>query len=150
MPVLSNRQGRLLAVAFLIGVAILLYFGPWRIAMDRRALVPLIRQLRAADVERLVVYHGVAPRGSPRIVTDSTTINAVLRRLQTGVPYMPNHDEVGGFERYIVIEPQHLALKAYESTSGDIIVNVTELNEAGRILRSAYFKCTGGKIWNSL
>ena len=138
---LDGKRGLVFAVVFALGMGFLLYLGPYRTSRDQKHIRALLGRMRTADVTYLIVYNGHQALGSHRTINDPATIQALVQSVKKGVSHSPNHDAAGRFERYVILEPQHIAFRAYElASSNALIVVVEELSTRGRVLRSAYFK----------
>ena len=123
----------------------------WRISSTRKTQDAL-RALRAGLVERLEVSDGGRAGESPRIVRNPEVISAVLRSLQSGGYYEPNHDPRAGFEKIITLKPQQLTLRVYQRTPGDasVIVEIGALPGGGFSGPPVWLDCPDAGTWESL
>jgi hypothetical protein len=116
-------NGKRLSLIGALGVLIMIGVPLWRIASTRKTQDAL-RALRAGHVECLEVSDGGRASESPRIVRNPEVISAVLRSLQSGGHYEPNHDSHREFEKIITLKPQQLTFRVYQRAPGDASVIV--------------------------
>jgi hypothetical protein len=123
-----------------------------QILLKHRAIVIAIEKLESKDVERVLVYDGDWPSGTPRVVEDAEKIKLLIESLKTGARYFPNHDRNNGFERVVFIEPQHLQFRVYQRVgdSSSVIVGLGEWKGASSYRSFGDIQCALPTAWTEL
>ena len=103
------------ATAVFVVIGIIGFFGTviWT-QRKQQNIQEAVLALDQNDVGSLVVYDESWPRGEPRLIVDREKIGAMLASLRSGRSYSPSHDQQNGFERFIILKPQNIALSVYQ------------------------------------
>jgi hypothetical protein len=111
-----------------------------------------LSKLDPSNVESLVVFEADYPRGEEKSIFDRSKIEALLLSLQAGKSYFPTHDQQNGFERFIILKPQNIALSVYQKGSSDspIIVKPGYWRNDQDYSTYGYLSCSPPDSWKSL
>jgi len=134
-------------------VCITAFFGTliWTQRRQQR-LQEVVSALNAGDVVSLVVYDADWPRGEPRLIVDRAKIAATLASLKSGKSYFPSHDQQNGFERFIILKPQNVALSIYQKgeEGSAIIVKPGYWRDNQDYSTYGHLSCSCPDAWKSL
>jgi hypothetical protein len=145
------RMHRARSILVIVGVAA--FFGVFLWTEQRqRSVLQVVAALKPDDVRSLVVYNEDWPGGEPRVVVDQAKIAALLVSLKAGERYSPAHDQQNGFERFIILKPQNIALGVYQKGEVKSAVIVKPGYWRGDQDYSTYghLRCPNPDAWKSL
>ncbi|MGI9241115.1 MAG: hypothetical protein ACR2RV_09950 [Verrucomicrobiales bacterium] len=147
------KRARLVWTVLIVAALIpVLWIAVSQLLIKHRSILATIERLDSSDVERVLVYEGDWPKGEPRIVEDGEKIKWLVDSLKTGRRYFPNHDRKNGFERVVIVEPQHLQFRVYqrEGDSNSMIVGLGEWKSASRYRSFGDIQCALPTAWTEL
>lgn len=141
------------ARSILVIVGVAAFFGVFLWTEQRQhSVLQVVAALNPHDVKSLVVYDGDWPRGEPRAIVDQARIEALLASLKAGDRYSPAHDQQNGFERFIILKPQNIALSVYQKgeVKSAIIVKPGYWRGDQDYSTYGYLRCSNPNAWKSL
>jgi hypothetical protein len=141
------------ATTILVVVGAILFFGTfiWT-QRSQHAVREAISLLDSNDVTSLVVFDEGRPRGESRLIVDRSKIEALLVSLQAGTSYYPSHDQQNGFERFIILKPQNIALRVCQKgdNGSPIIVKPGYWRSDQKYSMHGHLSCSPPDSWKSL
>lgn len=113
------------ATTIVVVIGIIGFFGTFIWTQRKQQNIQdAVVALNQKDVASLLVYDESWPRGEPRLVADREKIDSMMASLRSGNTYFPSHDQQNGFERFIILKPQNIALSVYQKGEENSVIIV--------------------------